>query len=128
MTWVKICGMTNLEDALIAVEAGGDAGGFVFYEKSPGNVSGEAAREIGEKLPESVGRVGGCVGGTGVGGGGGEGVGWGGRAAGHVGDGMEILKAWGVDVSFGVEGRAGKKDREKVGAFVKAVRDAERKS
>ncbi|HWY20687.1 MAG TPA: phosphoribosylanthranilate isomerase [Candidatus Acidoferrum sp.] len=58
MTWVKICGMTNLEDALTAVEAGADAVGFVFYEKSPRNISVEAAREIVEKLPESVEKIG----------------------------------------------------------------------
>ena len=58
MTWVKICGMTNLEDALVAVDAGADAVGFVFYEKSPRCVSIETAREICEKLPESVERVG----------------------------------------------------------------------
>jgi len=65
MTWVKICGMTNLEDALTAAEAGADAVGFVFYEKSPRNISVEAAREIVEKLPESVEKVGVFVGGTG---------------------------------------------------------------
>jgi phosphoribosylanthranilate isomerase len=58
MTWVKICGTTNLEDALTAVEAGADAVGFVFYEKSPRNISVEAAREIVEKLPESVEKIG----------------------------------------------------------------------
>jgi len=58
MTWVKICGMTNLEDALTAVDAGADAVGFVFYEKSPRNISVEAAREIVEKLPEGVEKVG----------------------------------------------------------------------
>jgi len=64
MTWIKICGMTNLEDALVAVEAGADAVGFVFYEKSPRNISVEAAREIVEKLPESVEKVGVFVGGA----------------------------------------------------------------
>jgi phosphoribosylanthranilate isomerase len=50
--------MTNLEDALVAVEAGADAVGFVFYEKSPRNVSVETVREICGKLPESVEKVG----------------------------------------------------------------------
>jgi phosphoribosylanthranilate isomerase len=58
MTWVKICGTTNLEDALTAIEAGADAVGFVFYEKSPRKVTVEAAREIVGKLPENVEKVG----------------------------------------------------------------------
>jgi phosphoribosylanthranilate isomerase len=58
MTWVKVCGMTNLEDALLAVDAGADAVGFVFYEKSPRCVKVETAREIVGKLPDSVEKIG----------------------------------------------------------------------
>src|SRR5580692_9860725 len=58
MTWIKICGTTNLEDALTAVEAGADALGFVFYEKSPRRVDVETAREIVAKVPERVEKVG----------------------------------------------------------------------
>jgi phosphoribosylanthranilate isomerase len=58
MTWVKICGITNLEDALTAVEAGADALGFVFYEHSPRKVDNVTAREIVAQLPQQVERVG----------------------------------------------------------------------
>jgi phosphoribosylanthranilate isomerase len=223
MTWVKICGMTNLEDALVAVEAGADAVGFVFYEKSPRCVSVEAAREIVEKLPAGVEKVGvfvdsgsrrireivlktgltavqlhgkesldsvwndqrpvaesigasklipmihgdalkdggffisqrahddifailldsrsdGAVGGTGAT------FDWeatremaqamsltvpvivaGGLTGLNVGDAIKILQPFGVDVASGVEARPGKKDPEKVRAFVRAVREIDRK-
>jgi phosphoribosylanthranilate isomerase len=58
MTWVKICGITNLDDALVAVDAGADAVGFVFYEKSPRFVTAETVREIVTKLPEKLEKVG----------------------------------------------------------------------
>jgi phosphoribosylanthranilate isomerase len=245
MTWVKICGMTNLEDATVAVEAGADAVGFVFYEKSPRNITVEAAREIVEKLPESVEKVGVFVGndfcdpmrtmlqagltGTQVyqskearptgnsitamrasglppkarlvvalpmnsvgdaspaelgqvtetfsrwkrllleaspspegfmdtflldsgdlrrPGGTGKPFDWkkaapfvraaeqrgaklivaGGLTPDNVGEAINTLKPWGVDVASGVEARPGKKDPEKVRAFVKAVRDMDRKT
>jgi phosphoribosylanthranilate isomerase len=223
MTWVKICGMTNLEDALVAVEAGADAVGFVFYEKSPRCVTVETAREIVAKLPERVEKVGvfvdadsktildhvsrtgltavqlhgkrssesvlsdprpamesvgaqrlitmvpgdslkdgaffmgtdmrentfavlldsvsnGITGGTGTT------FDWkltrgmvqavglnvpvivaGGLTPQNVGEAIEILQPWGVDVVSGVEVSPGKKDPEKVRAFVKAVRDFDRK-
>jgi phosphoribosylanthranilate isomerase len=232
MTWVKICGMTNLEDALTAVEAGADAVGFVFYEKSPRNISVEAARAIVEKLPEGVEKVGVFVGETAERvrklaekaaltvaqiypdfrdplsipddrflegassrvivalpanklreegsdnpdvitgfrvsngfrdrivavlldsgaserpGGTGERFDWqsvvpmtalmgrvglrlivaGGLTPESVRDAMRELTPWGVDVASGVEQRPGKKDPEKVRAFVRAVRDADRKA
>jgi phosphoribosylanthranilate isomerase len=220
MTWVKICGMTNLEDALTAVDAGADAVGFVFYERSPRNISVEAAREIVEKLPAGVDKIGVfvnahedsiCAVADGVGltavqmhgdnedphvadlvmercprlkvlaaismrhasplgwagmwdpnavhaflvdsgnsskhGGTGEVFDWrasvrtldqirrigrlvlaGGLAPVNVAEAIGILKPWGVDVVSGVEARPGKKDPEKVHAFVKAVREMDRRS
>ena len=220
MTWVKICGMTNLEDALTAVEAGADAVGFVFYEKSPRCVSVETAREIVEKLPEDVEKVGVFVneqeelicsvaddaqltivqmhgdkedphiadlvvrrrphtkvlaaismnhpspqgramtwhpdsvqaflldsgtsskhGGTGIS------FDWsaalpvleeikrlgkviaaGGLTPSNVEAALTLLHPWGVDVASGVEASPGKKDPDKVRAFVKAVRDCDRKA
>ena len=219
MTWVKICGMTNLEDALVAVEAGADAVGFVFYEKSPRCVTVARAREIVAKLPESVEKIGVFVNeqaervsavindagltavqfhgdeyrsaeGYSVGakaffvlpvvdilrelrgqigsfeiphlpkssgilldsgtkdqrGGTGKAFAWGearalvlgltqhypvviagGLSSSNVGWAAEFLQPWGVDVVSGVEARPGKKDPEKVRAFVKAVRDFDRK-
>jgi phosphoribosylanthranilate isomerase len=212
--------MTNLEDALTAVEAGTDAVGFVFYEKSPRKISVEAAREIVEKLPEGVEKVGVFVNETpekvssvadeagltavqfhgdeyqspreyvvnrtaffclpaiqivrewrkgdvfmtfsgfpnlaGIlldsgtreeRGGTGKTFGWGeayslvstlgklhpvvvagGLSPENVGWAVGFLKPWGVDVASGVEARPGKKDPEKVRAFVKAVRAADRKT
>jgi phosphoribosylanthranilate isomerase len=58
MTWVKICGITNLEDALIAVDAGADALGFVFHPGSPRYVTSKAVKEICRQMPKNVERVG----------------------------------------------------------------------
>jgi phosphoribosylanthranilate isomerase len=220
MTWVKICGTTNLEDALTAVEAGADAVGFVFYEKSPRKIGADAARKIVEKLPASAEKIGVFVNGredsicavadevgltavqmhgdnedprvadllvvrrprlkvlaaismhhanpleragmwdpdvvhaflvdsgsSSKHGGTGEVFDWrasvqmldeirrfgrfvlaGGLAPVNVVEAIGTLKPWGVDVVSGVEAKPGKKDPEKVRAFVKAVRDADRKA
>lgn len=228
MTWVKICGMRNLEDALVAVEAGADAVGFVFYEKSPRYVTAEMARSIVEKLPAEIEKVGVFAGesmeqsievgtyagldalqlylltyqkrpeentlqGRAVGsrlkiypalpvslflgegaknvagfvressgvldalfldsggsqepGGTGKRFDWRGSAGAvvqlgahqnvvvaggltpeNVGEALGILKPWGVDVASGVESRPGKKDPEKVRAFIRAVREVNKKA
>ncbi|HKI26134.1 MAG TPA: phosphoribosylanthranilate isomerase [Candidatus Sulfotelmatobacter sp.] len=226
MTWVKICGMTNLEDALIAVDAGADAVGFVFYEKSPRKMEVETVGSIVGALPQQIEKVGVFVeqdeeevcdivegaglttvqaygrlasglfaqrrsvdpspvgdrladtkvilavsaeqlkhlfltekskagfdsvlidSGSGVvPGGTGKTFDWdsalhiiqglnvnlpvivaGGLNPGNVGDAIRCFRPFGVDVASGVEARPGKKDPEKVRAFVRAVREFDRKA
>lgn len=55
---VKICGITNREDALAAAEAGASAIGFNFYRESPRYISPTGAAMIAEKIPASVWKVG----------------------------------------------------------------------
>jgi phosphoribosylanthranilate isomerase len=225
MTWVKICGITNLQDALTAADAGADALGFVFYEKSPRHVTAEAVRDIVRQLPPKIEKVGVFVNETldemesvaeaaglsgiqlhikfphshwGEGGklgftsskyivlranellddrdrlqslawyqdvkesiaaifldagtnsqpgGTGKTFDWhravslahalqqdfrvvvaGGLTLTNVSEAMRILKPWGVDVSSGVEARPGKKDADKVRAFIAAVRHADQEA
>ncbi len=58
MFQIKICGITNVEDAVWAVEAGADALGLNFVEQSPRFVTQERASEIASALPEGVDLVG----------------------------------------------------------------------
>lgn len=58
MVKIKVCGITNEDDALQAVAAGADALGFVFYDLSPRCISYETAERIIRKLPPFVVTVG----------------------------------------------------------------------
>jgi phosphoribosylanthranilate isomerase len=53
---IKICALTNVDDALAAAEAGADLLGFIFYEKSPRHVDARTVAEIMRELRSSVNR------------------------------------------------------------------------
>ena len=55
---IKICGITNCDDAMAAVEAGASAIGFNFYRDSPRYISATGAAMIAEKIPALVWKVG----------------------------------------------------------------------
>jgi phosphoribosylanthranilate isomerase len=56
--FVKICGITNLEDGLAAVDAGARALGFIFFAKSPRAVTAEQIEAFADGLPKEIWRVG----------------------------------------------------------------------
>lgn len=58
MVKVKICGITNIDDAREAVRAGCDALGFVFYKKSPRFITAQNAARITSKLPAKIKKIG----------------------------------------------------------------------
>jgi phosphoribosylanthranilate isomerase len=55
---VKICGITSLADGVAAVEAGADALGFMFYDRSPRRISLPEAAAVIRELPPFIVKVG----------------------------------------------------------------------
>ncbi len=58
MTYIKLCGMTSVEDARIAADLGIQAIGLVFHAASPRHLTPERAREIASAVPDGIHRVG----------------------------------------------------------------------
>ncbi len=57
-TRIKMCGITRKKDAIAGIEAGLDALGFIFYEKSPRNVTSDFVRKVVAKVPPFIDCVG----------------------------------------------------------------------
>ena len=55
--FIKICGITNFEDAKLAISFGADALGFMMYEKSPRMINKKEASKIIRKLPKEITKV-----------------------------------------------------------------------
>ena len=58
MVKIKICGITNLEDAVNSVKAGCNALGFIFYRKSPRYITPEKASQIIKHIPPHILKIG----------------------------------------------------------------------
>ncbi|MEW5758470.1 MAG: phosphoribosylanthranilate isomerase [Candidatus Omnitrophota bacterium] len=58
MTKVKVCGITNVNDALASIDAGCDALGFVFYKKSPRYINPDGCQGITRYIPGSIVKIG----------------------------------------------------------------------
>jgi phosphoribosylanthranilate isomerase len=58
VTQIKICGITNREDACLAAASGADAIGFIFHPPSPRYVTPETVKKIIEELPDTITTVG----------------------------------------------------------------------
>lgn len=56
--FVKICGITNLQDAELSVSVGANAIGFIFHEHSPRYIQPERALAIARELPEHISKIG----------------------------------------------------------------------
>lgn len=58
MTQIKICGITNREDANCVAQCGADAVGFIFHPRSPRYVTPETVKKIIEELPDGITTIG----------------------------------------------------------------------
>jgi phosphoribosylanthranilate isomerase len=56
--YVKICGITNVDDALMAIKYGADALGFIFHKASPRYISPEVVAGMVQKLPQRITKIG----------------------------------------------------------------------